>query len=414
MKRRKKMKRSRGGLKMKRAFGLILAIIMTVASLSGCGAAPAATAAATTVAAATTAAATTAAETTAAATTAAATEASKGKPVTELKIGAITTFVKEDGGWCGAQYNGIKTAMKNLSIPEANLIFVENTAEEVTAVTAAIDALAAEGVDIIMGASTGYAPILSQLASKYPKITFAQVGDKTDNLICYQIRDYQAMFLLGATSALVSKNSLLGYSAGMSEASVRRGINSFALGAKYVEPDSKVQLVWANSWYDVDKETQCAKSLIDMGITAIGINASSPAIPQTCQANGVFCTGYHQDMLSYAPKAVMVSFMWNWDPIFEQVFKTVADGTATTNDYYFWGADKNSATISAFNKDIVSDEIAAKVMDLQKKVIAGEIEVFGGELKDNTGNILVKKGEVMNEKELGAQKFLVENVIGKW
>jgi basic membrane lipoprotein Med (substrate-binding protein (PBP1-ABC) superfamily) len=336
------------------------------------------------------------------------------KAVSDLKIGAITTFVKEDGGWCGAQYKGIVAAMDALGIPEDNLIFVENTAEEVTAVTAAVDALAAEGVDIIMGASTGYAPILSDLAPSYPDITFAQVGDKADNLICYQIRDYQAMFLLGCTAALVSDNNLLGYSAGMSEASVRRGINAFALGAKYVEPDSKVQVVWANSWYDVDKETQCAMSLIDMGITCMGINASSPAIPQTCQEHGAYCTGYHQDMYDYAPKAVMVSFMWNWEPIFAQVFTSVADGTATPDDYYFWGADKDCAQISDFNSAIVSDDIAQQVLAIRDKIIAGEVEVFGGELKDNQGNVLVKTGEVMSDKDISAQKFLVDNVIGEW
>ena len=399
---------------MKRVFGVMLAVIMLLAAMAGCGSADTSAVADASTAAAVASTVTAAAEEATTAAAEASTAAAPKKAVSELKIGAITTFVKEDGGWCGAQYKGIVAAMKALNIPDANLIFVENTAEEVTAVTAAIDALAAEGVDIIMGASTGYAPILSDLAPKYPNITFTQVGDKADNLICYQIRDYQAMFLLGATSALVSEKPLLGYSAGMSEASVRRGINSFALGAKYVEPDSKVQVVWANSWYDVDKETQCAKSLIDMGIKCIGINASSPAIPQTCEANGVYCTGYHQDMLSYAPKAVMVSFMWNWEPIFEKVFQTVADGTATKDDYYFWGADKNAATISDFNSSIVSAEISDKVKEIQKKIIAGEIEVFGGELKDNKGTVLVNKGEVMSDKDISAQKFLVDNVVGEW
>ncbi len=391
---------------MKKAIGLILSALMLIALFAGCSSnsstpSPDASSAAPSAAASEEA-------------SAAPSEEATGTAVTDLKIGAITTFVKEDGGWCQAQYKGIVNAMANLGIPEENLIFVENTPEEVTAVTAAIDALATEGVDVIMGASTGYAPILSELSAQYPDITFTQVGDKADNLICYQIRDYQAMFLLGVTAALVSENSLLGYSAGMSEASVRRGINSFALGADYIEPGSEVQLVWANSWYDVDKETQCAQSLIDMGITCIGINASSPAIPQTCQENGVYCTGYHQDMYDYAPEAVMVSFIWNWAPIFETVFTSVADGTATYDDYYFWGAEENCAIISDFNSAIVSDDIAAQVLDIQQMIIAGEIEVFGGELKDNTGNVLVAEGDVMSDSDISAQKFLVENVIGEW
>jgi hypothetical protein len=92
----------------------------------------------------------------------------------------------------------------------------------------------------------------------------------------------------------------------------------------------------------------------------------------------------------------------------------VADGTATPDDYYFWGADKDCATISDFNSAIVSDDIATQVLALQDKIIGGEIEVFGGELKDNKGSVLVKAGEVMSDKDISAQKFLVENVVGEW
>lgn len=368
---------------MKKTLSIVFALILLMSSLTGCG-----------------------------------TNESDGKStkktVSDLKIGAITTFVKEDGGWCGAQYKGIVAAMKELGIPEKNLIFVENTEEEVTAVTAAVDALAAEGVDIIMGASTGYAPILSDLAPNYSDITFLQVGDKVDNVIGYQIRDYQAMYLLGYTSALMSEGDLLGYSAGMSEASVRRGINAYALGAKYANADAKVQVAWANSWYDVDAETQCAKSLINMGITVMGINASSPAIPQTCEDLGAYCTGYHQDMYEYAPKAVLVSFLWNWTPIFEHIFETVADGTATTDDYYFWGSDKDAAQISDFNDALVPEDVQQKVLEVQEKIKSGEIDVYTGELKDNKGNVLVKSGETMSDSDISAQKFLVENVIGEW
>ena len=391
---------------MKKTLLFVLVIVMLLGSLAACSSnqTPEASTDAT-------------AEPTAVASAVASTEVvaePAGKPVSELKIGALGTFVKNDGGWNQAQYQGLVDALKTLGIPEENLIFVENTAEEVTAVTSAVDALATSGVDIIVGASTGYAPILSQLAPEYPNIMFAQVGDKVDNLIGYQIRDYQAMFLLGATSALVSDNNMLGYAAGMSEASVRRGINAFALGAKYIEPEDQVQVVWAGSWYDLDKETQSAKSLINMGIDCIGINASSPAIPQTCQEAGVYCTGYHLDMHEYAPDAVMVSFMWNWAPIFEQIMQTVADGTATTDDFYFWGSDKNCATISAFNDAIVSKEIQAQVLEIQTKINSGELEVYAGELKDNEGNVIVPADSVMSDQDISAQKFLVENVIGTW
>ena len=39
----------------------------------------------------------------------------------------------------------------------------------------------------------------------------------------------------------------LGFCASMDEASVRTAINAYALGAKYANPDAKVQVLWADS-----------------------------------------------------------------------------------------------------------------------------------------------------------------------
>ena len=54
------------------------------------------------------------------------------------------------------------------------------------------------------------------------------------------------------------------------------------------------------------------------------------------------------------------------------------------------------------------------MLEVQDKILAGEIEVFGGELKDQDGNVLVSEGEVMSDNDISTQEFLVENVIGTW
>jgi basic membrane lipoprotein Med (substrate-binding protein (PBP1-ABC) superfamily) len=203
-----------------------------------------------------------------------------------IKIGEITSLVVNDGGWCQATHQSLLAAMKELGIPEENLKVVENVAEDQTSVANAYNALAAEGVNLIIGASAGYATFLSDLAGKNPNIIVAQQGDQVPNLIGYQISNYEGMFLAGYACALMDKSGTLGFAASMSEASVRAAINGYALGAKYANPNAKVKVVWANSWYDVDLETQSAKTLINQGIKYMGMEASSPAVPQTCEANG--------------------------------------------------------------------------------------------------------------------------------
>jgi len=330
----------------------------------------------------------------------------------QIKIGEITSLVVNDGGWCQATHQGILAAMEKLGIPKENLFVIENVAEEKVAVTNAYEALVSEGVNLIIGASSGYATFLSDLAAENPDVVVAQHGDKTANLIGYQIRNYEGMFLAGYACALMSDNDTLGFAASMSEASVRAAINGFAIGAKYANPNAKVQVVWANSWYDVDLETQSAQTLINQGIKYMGMEASSPAIPQTCEANGAYCIGYNVDMKPLAPKAVLFSFMWNFEPIFTKIITDVANGTADTNDYYYEGGE--CASISDFNDDLVPKDVQEKVLAVKKDIIDGKIKVFSGELKDNKGNVLVAAGEAMSDEKINTQEFLVENVIGDW
>jgi len=327
-------------------------------------------------------------------------------------IGEITSLVVNDGGWCQATHQSLLASMKALGIPEENLKVVENVAEDQTSVTNAYNALASEGVNLIIGASSGYATFLSDLAAQNPDIVIAQQGDQVSNLVGYQIRNYEGMFLAGYASALMDGGDKLGFAASMSEASVRAAINGYALGAKYANPNAKVQLVWANSWYDVDIETQSAKTLINQGIKYMGMEASSPAIPQTCQDNGAYCIGYNVDMTEMAPKAVLFSYIWNFEPIFTDIIGTVVDGTADSSKYYYEGGD--CAKISDFNTELVPQDVQAKVLQAKADIESGTINIFGGELKDNEGNVLVPAGETMSDEMINTQEFLVENVIGSW
>jgi basic membrane lipoprotein Med (substrate-binding protein (PBP1-ABC) superfamily) len=156
---------------------------------------------------------------------------SKNLDYSKIKVGEITSLVVNDGGWCQATHQSILASMEKLGIPKENLLVIENVAEEQVAVETAYNALASEGVNLVIGASAGYATFLSDLAAQNPDIIVAQQGDQKENLIGYQIRNYEGMFLAGYASALLSDNDTLGFAASMTEASVRAAINGYALGA---------------------------------------------------------------------------------------------------------------------------------------------------------------------------------------
>ena len=153
--------------------------------------------------------------------------------LSSLKIGMLMNTTHDDGGFDECQYLGVVGAMENLGMSEDQYIYIEGVNEETVATANAVEQLVEEGCNVIMGGSTGYAPILSELASEYPEVQFTQVGVPIDNLITYHLRAYEAMYGVGYLAAMKSDGDKLGYVAGMSEASVRFSINAFAVGAQH-------------------------------------------------------------------------------------------------------------------------------------------------------------------------------------
>lgn len=341
-------------------------------------------------------------------------QAAEAKDVSELIVGELHYSVTEDGGFAQALHAGVVSACENLGIDtETNLLTMENISEEdPSLIEIAVEELVDNGANIIFGCSTGYASVLAELQEDFPDVIFAQYNnDVYENIVEFQIRGYEGMFQAGYLCALMNEGSNeLGFEASMDDASVRTAINAYALGAKYANPDATVQVLWADSWYDLDIEANNAKSLIDSGIKYMGMEASSPAVPQTCEENGAYCVGYNVDMEASAPGAVLTSFTWNWTPIFEDILQKTADGTIDIADDYYEGGE--CSVLADFNDDLVPEEIQEKVLAVKEMIANGEINIYGGELKDDEGNVLVAEGETMADADILAQNFFVENVKG--
>ena len=58
----------------------------------------------------------------------------EGTDFSTLKIGEIESYIVDDGGWCQATHESIVAAMKELGIPEENLIVLESSGSSVCAV----------------------------------------------------------------------------------------------------------------------------------------------------------------------------------------------------------------------------------------------------------------------------------------
>lgn len=385
----------------KRLMGFVLAAVVAMAALCGCNAQSGSEEK-------------TEAETTAADTTAAEKEADQ-KSVSDIVVAELHYSVVEDGGWAQAMHEGLLKACKDLGMdPAKQVITMEDIAEEDTAlIETTVESCVEKGAKIIFGCSAGYVTVFHELADKYPDVIFVQQGsDVYDNIVEMQIRGYEGEFLAGYLCGLMNEgNNDFGFCASMTgDASVRTAVNAYTLGARYANPNATVKVIEANSWYDLDIEASNAEALINMGIKYMGMEASSPAIPEKCQEKGAFCIGYNIDMEANAPEAILTSFCWNWAPIYKDIIEKTVAGTIKKSDNYYTGGE--ASTIAPMNAKLVPQDVQDKVNELKDKMEKGEFDVYAGPLKDNQGNELVKDGEKMADDAILAQEFYVEGVDG--
>jgi basic membrane protein A len=325
----------------------------------------------------------------------------------ELQVGFVYVSPVGDAGWSFAHDKG------RLVIEEMDGVttsFVEAVAEGPDSERVMLN-MARKGYDLIFATSFGYMDPMLKVAKQFPDTVFMHCsGFKTaDNMGTYFGRMYQARYLSGMVAGAMSKSNTLGYVAAFPIPEVIRGINAFTLGARAVNPEATVRVVWTKTWYDPATEKEAAKSLLDVGADVIAQHQDSPGPQEAAQEKGVYSIGYNSDMTQFAPKAHLTAPIWNWGPFYVETVKQVMDGSWQSASV--WPGLAEGIVDLAPISDVVPQEVRDQVMAKKEAIIAGE-EVFTGPINDQSGAEKVAAGTAMTDEELLGMTWFVQGVIG--
>lgn len=334
----------------------------------------------------------------------------------DFKVGVIHIGDPADGaGYSYAHDTGIVQMQENLGLSDNQIIRKNNVNDaDAVAIRTAMEEAIEEGADIIFGTSWGYMDTMEELAGEYPDIIFSHgSGYKNNgtNLNNYFGRIYQARYLAGIAAGLKTESNMIGFVAamGVDNSEVTGGINAFALGVESVNPDAKVYIKVTNSWFDPTLEKQAAEALLDMGCDVIAQHADTTAPQMAAEARGKWGCGYNSDMTKDAPNAHLTAPIWNWGVYYTKAAKAVMDGT-WTNENYFGGMDENFVDISPLSANCA--EGTKEAIEAARQRIIDGFKVFEGELYDNAGNLVCKKGEFISDADItGAMNWYYKNVV---
>lgn len=336
--------------------------------------------------------------------------ASGSQAAEKAKVGFVYVGPIGDHGW-SYQHDQGRLSIQNAFGDKVKTTYVESVPEGADA-QRVINKLARSGHDLIFTTSFGYMNPTVRVAKRNPKVKFEHATGfkRAPNVSTYSARFYEGRHVVGLIAGKMTKSNVLGYVASFPIPEVIRGINAIALAARSVNPKVKVKVVWVSSWFDPGKEADAAKTLIDQGVDVMLQHTDSPAPLQVAQKRGVWAVGQASPMTNFGPKIRLTSIIDNWGPYYISRVKALVEGNWKSQD--IWGGFKSGMVqMGPYHKSIPAD-VVAMAEKAKDDIIAGKLHPFTGPIKDQSGKIMVKAGEVASDKMLSGMNFYVEGVEG--
>lgn len=322
----------------------------------------------------------------------------------DLKVGTIL-LGDETEGYTLAHMDGIRKAAADLGLTDSQIVWKYKVPEDQTCYDSALD-LVSQGCNLIISNSYGHQSYMALAAEEFPDVTFvAMTGDYAaltglDNFKNAFTKVYESRYVSGVVAGMklaellesgelspetqpasfdADGNVKIGYVGAFDYAEVVSGYTAFFLGVRSIVPNVTMEVMYTNSWFDIDKEGAAAEALIAKGAVIIGQHADSTGAPAATQklhdaGNICYSIGYNIDMLPTAPTAALTSATNNWSAFYTELFSAAMNGEAIPADWAK-GYDDGAVAITELGASC-AEGTAEKVAEVEAAIKDGTLKVF--------------------------------------
>jgi len=327
-----------------------------------------------------------------------------------LKVGFVYVGPIGDHGY-SYQHDQGRLAVEKHFGDKVKTTYVENVPEGADA-ERVIRKLATSGHKLIFTTSFGFMNPTIKVAKQFPKVKFEHATGykRSKNVATYMARFYEGRYAAGVAAGMLTKSNKLGYVGAFPIPEVVRGVNAFLLGARSVNPKATVSVIWANAWYDPGKEREAAEALIAQGVDVMSQHTDSAAPVQAAEEKGIWALGQASDMSKFGPKSHMTAIVDDWSPYYIDRVQMVMDGKWKATDTWE-GFNKGMVALAPFNP-AVPEDVKSAALKAAADIKSGKLHPFTGPIKDQSGKVVAKAGEVLKDEVLLGMDYFVEGVNG--
>ena len=233
---------------------------------------------------------------------------------------------------------------------------------------------------------------LMKVSPDYPDQNYAYIDGliEADNIVNYTCREQEGSFLVGALAALMKEdaaaynladNDTIGFVGAMENDTILRFAAGYDAGAKYINPDINVDIQYVagdNPFGDTTTAKEIALSQFNKGADVIyhAAGGSGLGVFTAAQEANFLAIGCNSNQNIIDPDHIVASMLKRVDTASFEIVKAAAEGTLQLGEEIILGLEQGGVGYTLEGSNIaVSDEIVAKLTELEEKVISGEIEV---------------------------------------
>ncbi|MBO6781834.1 MAG: BMP family ABC transporter substrate-binding protein [Alphaproteobacteria bacterium] len=332
-----------------------------------------------------------------------------------LTIGIVYVGPRDDFGWNQAHAEAAKVLK---GVPDVTVVEEENVPETVAVAKSMESMINLDDAKMIFATSFGYyKPFVLDLAGKYGDVQFRHAAplwtdEDPKNAGSYFGYLDQAHYVDGVAAGLSTTSNRLGFVAAKPIGTVLRNINSFLLGAKKVNPDAEVQVIFTGEWSLPVREAEATNALVNANCDVITCHVDSPKVViETAEARGVKTCGHNASQAPLAPKGFITGAEYKWSTIYTQYAADLAAGKTLPN-FIGAGFDKDFVQNTPYGAGASAEAIAAA--DAARAEVKAGKPIFTGPILKQDGSVLVGAGASLDNYDpmLDRTDFLIEGVIG--
>ena len=160
---------------------------------------------------------------------------------------------------------------------------------------------------------------------------------------------------------------------------IRSFIHGFEQGVRYKDPEIQVITNFAGTFSDPAKGKQAAKQLFAQGADIVfqiaGLTGNGAL--EAAAEEGKYVIGVDSNQNPLYPGHVVTSMVKDLGGAVYDIYSKMVNGEYENNQVYEYGLGPNGVYLATdeYTKDILTEEMLAKIAEIEEKVIKGEIVV---------------------------------------